>query len=582
MQTAAGHSGSVPDHDSGALQELRGTRAKYQALVEQIPAILYVDLPEQDHETVYISPQIQEILGISVEEYIQGGEEIWLRLLHPEDRGRVLEQHEVYLAGGPDIAEYRMVRPDGRVVWIRDRASLLRDEQGRLIEQGVMFDVTEQKEAEAIIGRQVDLLKKVDTIGREFTDLVLRGAGLRQILGGLARIVGNPVVLEDQAHQPIDFAAHGVAVEDLLGRWENHSRRGHEEDIAGVVHVEESEPRCGWIPVWLRDEAWGRVHVLAIDGRLDEIDLMALDRAAAAVGLALLSEREADNLADHAGSALVFDVLQGRSIPPKEVIRRAVGLGADLEGRQLAAVAVELPWIGRLAAEESLPERDRQRIRGTALAATRAAIAEVGFSGLAALQGDRVLGVVGLPRGAKPDLSLDALGERICSFVSSRLEDKAVVVGLSDESDVEGLRRALEDAAEAASHGARSGSSCRVHRSRDRGIQHLLTRLSDGPDLARFVESQLHPLLQHDAKSVSPLIPTLRVVLANAGSKSAAARELHIQRRTLYHRLVRIEELLKRRLDDHETWVQLDIALRGLDLLRARANIGEGLPAGRE
>ena len=55
-------------------------------------------------------------------------------------------------AQGGDLDDYRMVRPDGRVVWVRDRAYAYRDDAGRVIlEQGLLFDVTELKEAEARI-----------------------------------------------------------------------------------------------------------------------------------------------------------------------------------------------------------------------------------------------------------------------------------------------------------------------------------------------------------------------------------------------------------------------------------------------
>jgi diguanylate cyclase (GGDEF)-like protein len=72
-------------------------------------------------------------------------------MVHPDDRGWVKEQSDAFLEGrGGDLDDYRMVRPDGRVVWIRDRAYAYRDDDGHvLLEQGLLFDVTELKEAEA-------------------------------------------------------------------------------------------------------------------------------------------------------------------------------------------------------------------------------------------------------------------------------------------------------------------------------------------------------------------------------------------------------------------------------------------------
>jgi diguanylate cyclase (GGDEF)-like protein/PAS domain S-box-containing protein len=126
---------------------LTEAEARYRSLVEEIPAVVYAD--EGGEETTYVSPQIERILGVSAEEY-KDDPGMWMRMVHPDDRDRVKQESDAFIAGeGGDLADYRMVRPDGRVVWIRDRAYAVRDEQGRVLwEHGILFDVTELKEAE--------------------------------------------------------------------------------------------------------------------------------------------------------------------------------------------------------------------------------------------------------------------------------------------------------------------------------------------------------------------------------------------------------------------------------------------------
>ena len=68
-----------------ARRELEETQTKYGALVEQIPAIVYVDLADAEMSTTYVSPQIRELLGVSPEEYIEDPD-LWANLLHPDDR----------------------------------------------------------------------------------------------------------------------------------------------------------------------------------------------------------------------------------------------------------------------------------------------------------------------------------------------------------------------------------------------------------------------------------------------------------------------------------------------------------------
>ncbi len=135
-----------------AQEELARAQELYRGLVEQIPAITYLEVPEDDHgKTIYVSPQIETILGVTPEAWIDPGEEgdLWVRMIHPDDRERVLREYEEWVAGGPDLSDYRMIRPDGQVVWIRDRGTPIRDKDGALImDQGFMFDVTDQKKAE--------------------------------------------------------------------------------------------------------------------------------------------------------------------------------------------------------------------------------------------------------------------------------------------------------------------------------------------------------------------------------------------------------------------------------------------------
>jgi len=126
---------------------LAEAEARYRSLVEQVPAVVYADDGEL---TTYVSPQIHEILGVTPEGYI-ADPDMWMEMVHPDDRELVRAQSEAFLRGeGGDLSDYRMVRPDGRVVWIRDRAYAFRDEEGKVIwEHGLLFDVTQLKEAEA-------------------------------------------------------------------------------------------------------------------------------------------------------------------------------------------------------------------------------------------------------------------------------------------------------------------------------------------------------------------------------------------------------------------------------------------------
>jgi PAS domain S-box-containing protein len=153
---AAGH----PERD------YRTSEAKYRALVEQIPAVTYVEAIEGLSNMTYVSPQVQDMLGYSPTDWTKDPD-LWVKLVHEDDRERVMALNEACIAGeGLFRAEYRLVAKDGRTVWVRDGAVLVKDDQGQpLFWQGVMFDITEWKRAEQTLH---DALEKE----REATNLL--------------------------------------------------------------------------------------------------------------------------------------------------------------------------------------------------------------------------------------------------------------------------------------------------------------------------------------------------------------------------------------------------------------------------
>ena len=134
---------------------LPGDIERYRALSEHVPAVLYHEVHGTDGVVVYESPQNQEMLGYTPEETIQPN--FWKTLVHPEDRERVLtEEERCNRTGDPWHMEYRVIAKDGRVVWVRDHAVLVRGEHGEDFWQGYYIDITEQKQAEAALRQALE------------------------------------------------------------------------------------------------------------------------------------------------------------------------------------------------------------------------------------------------------------------------------------------------------------------------------------------------------------------------------------------------------------------------------------------
>jgi PAS domain S-box-containing protein len=136
-----------------AQEQLRRAEERLRQLVEQTPAIVYQETPDgymvAGASVVYVSPQMERILGYPAEAWSEEPGS-WSRYVHPDDLDRVMEVGlRSSESGEPFSQDYRMIAADGRTVWFHDQAVLLRDADGApLMWQGVMVDVTEQKDAE--------------------------------------------------------------------------------------------------------------------------------------------------------------------------------------------------------------------------------------------------------------------------------------------------------------------------------------------------------------------------------------------------------------------------------------------------
>ncbi len=144
-----------------AVEELRDAETRYRVLVEQLPAVPYVAEPGAEREWLYVSPQIESMLGFSSTEWM-ADRHLWFRQLHPEDREGVLAEEKAAEARGePFHFEYRLFARDSRVVWIHDACTLVRDtDSGRFVQRGVLFDITERKQVQQELARKAEELAR--------------------------------------------------------------------------------------------------------------------------------------------------------------------------------------------------------------------------------------------------------------------------------------------------------------------------------------------------------------------------------------------------------------------------------------
>ncbi len=201
----------------------RAVEAKYRTLIEQIPAITYIDAVDGPVTTLYISPQTEAILGYSPRDWFDDPR-LLSRRIHPEDHDRWrAEVDKCQETGEPFRLEYRILGRDGRLVWVHDESVLLRDEGGQpLFWQGVMFDITERKQAEEKLEqawqREMEAgqrLRTLDEMKNTFLEAVSH-----ELRTPLTTILGSALTLERE-----DVELAGEEGRDLVRRMATNARK---------------------------------------------------------------------------------------------------------------------------------------------------------------------------------------------------------------------------------------------------------------------------------------------------------------------------------------------------------------------
>ncbi len=141
---------------------LRLAEARYRVLVEQLPAAVYTEEHNKENFHSYISPQIEKILGYTIDE-LHKNPELWREAIHPDDREAVLSEDEhTAQTLEPYQVEYRAITKDGRIIWLRDQAVVICDENGvPMYWQGILMDISEQRRVEETIRQGEERFSKV-------------------------------------------------------------------------------------------------------------------------------------------------------------------------------------------------------------------------------------------------------------------------------------------------------------------------------------------------------------------------------------------------------------------------------------
>jgi PAS domain S-box-containing protein len=207
---------------------LLNMEAKYRALVEQIPAVVFMAYLDKGIGEAYVSPQIETVLGFSQREWLEDPVR-WYQQIHPDDKMRwSVEAAEMFLSGKPLRSAYRVMARDGRVLWFQCEAKMIRREDGRpWFIHGVGFDITERKGLEEAI-LEISA-REQRRIGQDLHD------GLGQHLTGIAFM--SKVLEEKLSDKSLPEALEAAQIVKMLNQAIDNTRQ-----LARGLHPVTAEP----------------------------------------------------------------------------------------------------------------------------------------------------------------------------------------------------------------------------------------------------------------------------------------------------------------------------------------------------
>jgi PucR family transcriptional regulator, purine catabolism regulatory protein len=407
-----------------------------------------------------------------------------------------------------------------------------------------------------IVNRQVVLMRRGDEIQQRFTDMMLDGAGIPELLGALAETIANPVFLEKSDRGVVYHATHHSPDAQALAAWDEVSR-GAETPAHAALPV-----RTGG------GEAWGRLWALGLDSPLEELDRVAVERAVGLIALALLRSRQEDVLAVRQPGRFLSRLLES-DMEEAEAREGAAAIGFTTSPKWLLPMVATRSGRSGGGGQEAiwaLVWRDLRRdLEGGAWPM---------LAGTLSLEQDLAI-VIGLAA----EHERPAVADRVATMLHAAADRHfaaadAVTLGVGRLAGSWGaVSQGLREAVEAATAPA-SGDRRAWYDAGQADLGRLLWTLRDNREMRAFVDKRLGRLIEHDRNRSFKLLDTLRVYFAHNGHKAAAARVLHVERQSLYHRLERIEEVLGESLDDEDTYLGLHLALRAHDQVAAERRDG--------
>ena len=418
-----------------------------------------------------------------------------------------------------------------------------------------------------ITNRQAQMTQRAAQVRQQLEQLVAEGAGLEAIVWAMADLTRKGVIMQDKRLIPVATWTHptlGQVWNDVLQSLGNPDllpRGWSDRKFAAAQRRIELQALPGGLaryvtPIVVKGMARGYLSLVGIAEELDDLDSLVAEQGAEACALEMAKAKAVNEVTKQMRGEFVDAVLGARA-SQKEIEQWARQLGHDIS---VPHAAITFRWEGETHPSlRRLETAINGEISLTRVSALIRVESETGHAGaFVALES---------VNSVKPARDLAAA---IYSRTMAEYPKATLRCGIGRPVDgITEWRTSYREAEQALEMASQLDERQPIFFG-DLSVYRLLFKMAEHPDLVSFCNETLGALTHYDREQNSNLVQTLEAFFGHHGNLSQTAESLFIHRNTLQYRMDRIAEIASIDLDNPETRLALQLAIKAHRLLNAR------------
>ncbi len=427
-----------------------------------------------------------------------------------------------------------------------------------------------------------ELLRHSMDVHNKLTRLVLRDKGFDEIIFTLAQLIERDVIVQDQFFKILGSHLSGgeenlLLLEKSMSKdlWEDQNYRkliqqvnNFKQAVLFTPFPEGGMTRARLIaPIALANNILGYVSILENEfQKLGEMEFLAIEHAVTVFTLKMMQSKIAYEAEERVSGDFLDDLLNGSYHSAKEMIQRASYLGCDLSD-PYQVICVDIDDYSRHLNKQKGNEGFKSQLKRRVFDIVRNFVEEKIPSSMTGIKSNAIV-VIAPYSKHKPLPGLTEAAPLIKERVKEMVPEITVSVGIGKVSEsIDEIKNSYQEARRAIFIARKFGRKDQVISYETLGAYKLLFSIKDDANLKRFVNQTLGPILQYDReKNNEVLIKTIRQYISSNFNNQKTADNLFIHLNTLKYRLQKIQDIAGIDLNDSETRLNLQLALKVLEI----------------